>query len=348
MFPEDDTTMIRQNVWISYVTVVVVAATMVLMPVVEAHAQGDREQARQHFLKGKELYDAGNFRGAIVEFETADRLAPAPMLDYNVGLSYEQLGEDDKAIQHFRVYLKRLPDAPNRATVEAKITRLEARLEALREVSSNGGAGGTSSAGAANGEAGGSANGEAGGSANGEVGGSADGEAGGSTGGQAGASTGGQAGASTGAQDGASAGGNSSVADGLDQGRGAAESYNSSAGGGTAAATGDPDLDAVAAVNVAAVRDQRSAYMGTPPSAPAWSAESASEPEPAGGSTDAATDYSDGEEERKPVYRQWWFWAVVGVSALIFIDVMRSDNSNAIDSAAAAPEVPVGAPIFRF
>ncbi len=91
-----------------------------------------RGDARAHFQRGQELYRQGAYRDAISEFRAADQLAPSPLLDYNIGLAFERLGEAKSALSYFTSYLQREPNAPNRAAVEAKIRRLQAALEGER------------------------------------------------------------------------------------------------------------------------------------------------------------------------------------------------------------------------
>jgi hypothetical protein len=93
-------------------------------------------------------------------------------------------------------------------------------------------------------------------------------------------------------------------------------------GGGTTAppATGDPELDRVAGMDVAAIRDQRGVVPAT-----------------TGGGGAATTGGSGGPppppapsepRKSKPIYKQWWFWVVAGVSAYVLISILASDSSE--------------------
>jgi tetratricopeptide (TPR) repeat protein len=90
-----------------------------------AHAQDLRTQAKERYQAGEAKFRAGDYRGAIDEFRTADRILPSPMNSTNIALSYERLGDKEQAVAAYREYLVRRPDAPNRAEVEAKIAALE-------------------------------------------------------------------------------------------------------------------------------------------------------------------------------------------------------------------------------
>lgn len=101
---------------------------------VPATADADaRDDARAHYLAGEKLYASGDFRAAIAEFAKADALAPSPILEFNIALCYEKLGDDAEALRRYRLYLREMPNAPNRAGVEAKIRALEAAAAKARQ-----------------------------------------------------------------------------------------------------------------------------------------------------------------------------------------------------------------------
>jgi len=110
------------------------AAVLVQLAAGAASAQEtgplDKERAREHFARGKELFAAGEYRGAIGEFAAADKLATSPLLEFNIALCHERLGERAEALRRYRLYLDRAPQAPNRGAVEEKVARLEKELEA--------------------------------------------------------------------------------------------------------------------------------------------------------------------------------------------------------------------------
>ena len=97
-----------------------------------AHAQDVKAQAKQHFSAGEARFKAGDYRAAITEFAAADSLVPSPILSYNIGLCHERLGEDELAVQRYRDYLGRRPDASNRAQVEERIQQAEQRIAARK------------------------------------------------------------------------------------------------------------------------------------------------------------------------------------------------------------------------
>jgi Tfp pilus assembly protein PilF len=59
-------------------------------------AHGDeskRDEARQRYQRGLQLFNEGNYEAARVEFERAYQLSPSYKILYNIGLCYEQLGD---------------------------------------------------------------------------------------------------------------------------------------------------------------------------------------------------------------------------------------------------------------
>jgi hypothetical protein len=89
----------------------------------------DRSEARTHYQAGVKFYASANYRDAIKEFSTAQQLAPADLNNYNLALCYDKLGEGGTAIQYYKEYLNKVPDAPKRAEIEASIARLDAALK---------------------------------------------------------------------------------------------------------------------------------------------------------------------------------------------------------------------------
>jgi hypothetical protein len=90
-----------------------------------AHAD-DRADARAHYQSGVKLYSGGDYRGAIREFSAAQQIAPADLNNYNLALCYDKLGDAEPAVQYYRAFLDRQPNTDKRAEIEASISRLEA------------------------------------------------------------------------------------------------------------------------------------------------------------------------------------------------------------------------------
>jgi len=86
----------------------------------------DVESARDHFAKGKRLYDLGRFAEAASEYELAYQAKDDPALLFNIGQAYRLARQSSKALLAYKAYLRNVPDAANRAEVETWIRDLEA------------------------------------------------------------------------------------------------------------------------------------------------------------------------------------------------------------------------------
>ncbi len=98
----------------------------------QAQAQAQAE-AQGHFLRAKDLYQAGAYREAIGELEQARSLDPnAKDLVFNLGVVHEKLGNFDDALVFFHHYLRIGSITPQeRAKVETNIKRIEGAKRAM-------------------------------------------------------------------------------------------------------------------------------------------------------------------------------------------------------------------------
>jgi tetratricopeptide (TPR) repeat protein len=87
-----------------------------------------RQSAREHYQKGSVAYELGHYDSAIVEYELAYRAFNEPTLLYNLGQAHRLARHLSEALHFYRMYLLKVPDAPNRADVEARIGALNAAL----------------------------------------------------------------------------------------------------------------------------------------------------------------------------------------------------------------------------
>ena len=87
-------------------------------------------EARAAYRRGADLYRAGKYREAILQFEAADRLKPSPALQFNIGQCQEKLGDQAAALASFARYLRLDPSASNREAVQRSVKALEAKLAA--------------------------------------------------------------------------------------------------------------------------------------------------------------------------------------------------------------------------
>ncbi|HEU4383516.1 MAG TPA: PEGA domain-containing protein [Anaeromyxobacteraceae bacterium] len=87
-------------------------------------------QAKAHYKKGSELYRQARYREAIAEFQAAYRLRPHGVLHYNIAQCQEKLGDIPAALASYHDYLREVPGAEDRETVERAVANLESRLAA--------------------------------------------------------------------------------------------------------------------------------------------------------------------------------------------------------------------------
>jgi tetratricopeptide (TPR) repeat protein len=265
-----------------------------------------RVMARNHYQAGQKAYAAGDYRLAIREFASAEQLAPSGFNDYNLGLCYDKLGEADPAVRYYRSYLDRVKDAKNRAAVEASIARLESamssaqtkeqqRLEAERRAQEMLQAEAARRAEEERAAAEAAAKAEAG--AKVEAG--AKGEA--------------EAEAKRQAEAGKEGGGGEQAQD-----PGSAEEAGAS---GAATPTGNPQLDRVNGIDLAAIRAQRAPLLGSGTSAVAAGGKEPKDPADSRGSVRSSS-------AETPIYKKWWFWTIGGVGVLVVINAATEEDSS--------------------
>ena len=90
------------------------------------------EEARQRFELGRALYQGGRFQQAADEFSEAYRLSKRPQLLYNLYVANRDAGRWPEATDALREYLARVPDAPDRVTLRARLESMEAQVERQR------------------------------------------------------------------------------------------------------------------------------------------------------------------------------------------------------------------------
>jgi tetratricopeptide (TPR) repeat protein len=105
---------------------VLVAATV---PLAYAQHVDDVQAAREHYAKGKRLYDTGRFADAAKEYEAAYQAKDDPALLFNLGQAHRLAGNYPQALLAYKAYLRNVPDAPNRAEVEARITEMQSVVD---------------------------------------------------------------------------------------------------------------------------------------------------------------------------------------------------------------------------
>jgi hypothetical protein len=89
------------------------------------HHREHLADARHHLEKANALAGDGKCAAAIKWFTVAYDKLKDPIVLFNRGECYRRLGENAKAAEDYRGFLKGFPAAPNRAELEARIATLE-------------------------------------------------------------------------------------------------------------------------------------------------------------------------------------------------------------------------------
>jgi tetratricopeptide (TPR) repeat protein len=129
-----------------------IAAVMIAAAGLPAHAQpagpgpggpppaasDNKEKARVHFQKAKELHEKKQYAEAAAEYLEAYRYMPAPAFIYNAGQVYRLGDQKEKAIEHYKKYLALEPNGEGAADARQFIAELGAALEAEKTAPGNG------------------------------------------------------------------------------------------------------------------------------------------------------------------------------------------------------------------
>jgi hypothetical protein len=292
----------------SNLIVIVVLALIASLSATRAWAD-PRDDARAHYQSGLKLYTGGDYKAAITEFSAAQQLMPADLNNYNIALCYDKLGDADNAVKYYRDYLSKVPDAPKHAEIEASIARLSAAsASASKKVADEKAAADAkaSADAAANAKAAQDAQAAADAAKTPKTGPAEEAPADGST-----------------PPDTSISGGTTGTP-----------------GTGQTVQTGDAQLDRVASINIDQVRDQR---LG-PQAAAGGAAGAPNGPPPPNGAVTAGTANNPANQpapeqpqKETPLYKKWWFWAVVAVSAYVVYEIVSSSSSSPSTSGREAP-----------
>jgi tetratricopeptide (TPR) repeat protein len=101
---------------------VLVARAALAAPPPTPEAQAE---AKRLYEEGTNAYNLSEYKEAIEKYRAAFKLVPKPFFLYNIAQAYRLNGDLKPAEQFYKNFLNALPDAPNRAEVEAQIQSLE-------------------------------------------------------------------------------------------------------------------------------------------------------------------------------------------------------------------------------
>jgi tetratricopeptide (TPR) repeat protein len=105
-----------------------------LLPLAAAAQSTDaqKKEAKEINDKATRLYEVGRYEEAITEYQKVYLIVDDPVLLYNIAQSYRLWGKPEDAARFYRNYLRRAPNAPNRADVEKKIADQDRLIEERR------------------------------------------------------------------------------------------------------------------------------------------------------------------------------------------------------------------------
>ncbi|MDZ4694071.1 MAG: tetratricopeptide repeat protein [Deltaproteobacteria bacterium] len=104
-------------------------AQVFVQPLAMAQTEDQKTKAREHFKNARRLYDLGKYKDAIEAYQQAYLNVEDPVFLYNIAQSYRLDNQPEEAIRFYKTYLRRSPEAGNRADVEQKMAELQKEIE---------------------------------------------------------------------------------------------------------------------------------------------------------------------------------------------------------------------------
>jgi tetratricopeptide (TPR) repeat protein len=90
------------------------------------------QKAKVHFKQGKELYDKGDWRGAIAEYEAAYKFAPLAELVFNIAKAQQKGGDIEAALASYQRYIDLDPTGRGSLEARKQVDTLKAQVDARR------------------------------------------------------------------------------------------------------------------------------------------------------------------------------------------------------------------------
>src|SRR5690349_15258428 len=87
-----------------------------------------KEEAQRLYGEGTKAYNLGDFAKAIENYKAAYNVLPEPVFLYNIAQAYRLANDLPQAVFFYKSFLRNMPDAPNRAEVEARVKEIEDQI----------------------------------------------------------------------------------------------------------------------------------------------------------------------------------------------------------------------------
>lgn len=87
-----------------------------------------QQAAREHFMRGVDLYSQGNYPNAWLEFSAAYQIVPLIDLLNNMARCEVRMGRPRDALDHFKRFIAARPNDPDSEYINQEIARLEGEL----------------------------------------------------------------------------------------------------------------------------------------------------------------------------------------------------------------------------
>ncbi len=97
-----------------------------------ALADSSADEADARFIRGNQLFKAGRYDEALVEFFTSNRLAHNRNVIFNIARSYEALGRFEEAYRYYAEYIAEEPNKDERSAAQRRLREIEPRVALLR------------------------------------------------------------------------------------------------------------------------------------------------------------------------------------------------------------------------
>jgi tetratricopeptide (TPR) repeat protein len=122
------TTRLRSTLLPIAALLVAVATTATARP-----ARADnRTVAREAYKEGTRYFEVGDFQNALEAFKKAYVAYEEPAFLFNMAQCYRLLKNNQEALRAYKLYLRKVPQAPNRDEIERLIQQLEIAIEQER------------------------------------------------------------------------------------------------------------------------------------------------------------------------------------------------------------------------